>query len=494
MSGPKYTPADYEKVMAMPAERYSLRDVERATGVSMSTVKRMRHGQWEPPEPSMPLLGRSPLTGVIEEHMDQGWSLDDLTVLARDNDPFRQDRSEGHKLGHWLRDTLEAMGLQVGEGGRVVHNRGLHYLLIGQARPDGRVYENDEKTWKWLSDRVSKAARWLGYVPFGQIIDQRNDEPVIRIKPLAAEEKILLAEDASGLIPDAEYFVPEAHLEGDAIQPFRLAIFGEKSSLDFVLGPIAEEYGADLVLPTGEVSDTILHQMASLALAEDRPLIIVYFSDADPSGWQMPISVSRKLQAFSELLGPFGFEVHRAALTPDQVRAWGLPSTPLKPTELRAAAWEQAMGTRQTEVDAAIALRPAELAQAARDALGPFFDHTLAGRFSQARQEWEEQAQEVIDDGLDGDRDELLAAAEGTIGQARELVRQVRDSLQTSATLADLDGFEPPEPDCPAGTALPSDLGTALISSADSFPDQCRKLRDSKKYGGGEDEGGDGEP
>jgi hypothetical protein len=36
MSGPKYTEADYEKVMAMPAERYSPRDVERATGVSMS--------------------------------------------------------------------------------------------------------------------------------------------------------------------------------------------------------------------------------------------------------------------------------------------------------------------------------------------------------------------------------------------------------------------------------------------------------------------------
>jgi hypothetical protein len=331
---------------------------------------------------------------------------------------------------------------------------------------------------------VSKAARWLGYVPFGQIIDQRNDEPVIRIKPLAAEEKILLAEDASGLIPDAEYFVPEAHLEGDAIQPYRLAIFGEKSSLDFVLGPIAGEYGADLVLPTGEVSDTILHQMASLALAEDRPLIIVYFSDADPSGWQMPISVSRKLQAFSELLGPFGFEVHRAALTPDQVRAWGLPSTPLKLTELRAARWEQAMGTRQTEVDAAIALRPAELAQAARDALGPFFDHTLAGRFSQARQEWEEQAQEVIDDGLDGGRDELLAAAEGTIGQARELVRQVRDSLQTSATLAGQDEFEPPEPDCQAGTALPSDLGTALVSSAWDFAEQCRALKASEAYGG----------
>ena len=126
----------------------------------------------------MPLVGRSPLTGVIMEHIDDGWSLNELTVLARDNDPFRQDRSEGHKLGQWLRDTLEGeLGFEVGEGGRQVHNRGLHYLLIGQVKPDGSVYANTEREWKWLSDRVSKAARWLGYVPFTQITDQRNAEP-----------------------------------------------------------------------------------------------------------------------------------------------------------------------------------------------------------------------------------------------------------------------------------------------------------------------------
>ena len=53
----------------------------------------------------------------------------------------------------------------------------MHYLLIGQRKPDGQVYANTEAEWKWLNDRVSKAARWLGHVPFTQIIDQRNAEP-----------------------------------------------------------------------------------------------------------------------------------------------------------------------------------------------------------------------------------------------------------------------------------------------------------------------------
>ena len=141
----------------------------------------------EPPAgPSMPLLGRSPLTGVIEDYMDQGWSLDELTVLARDNDPFRQDRAEGHRLGRWLRDTLEAMGVRGRRGRPEGPQQGpaLHAHRSGQAgRPE---YENDEATWKWLTDRVCKAARWLGYVPFDQVTDQRNAEPVIRNLPAAA--------------------------------------------------------------------------------------------------------------------------------------------------------------------------------------------------------------------------------------------------------------------------------------------------------------------
>ena len=489
MSGPKYTGADLAKVLALPEAQYSLKDVERLTGVTASTAGRMRRGEWQPPSgPSMPLLGRSPLTRVVEEHMDDGWSLDELTVLARGNDPFRQDTAEGHRNARWLVDTLDGMGFEIGEGGRKIHNRGLHYMLLGQVKPNGREYENTEADWKWLSDRVSKAARWLEYVPWDQIIDQRNAEPVIRIRPAEPEPRILGGYSSDEMYLDAEDYAPRAYLEGGAgIQAYRLALIGEKSSLSLVLGPIAEEYDADLYLPTGEISDTILRQMAMRTVEEDRPLIVFYFSDCDPSGWQMPISVSRKLQALSELAGPFAFEVHRVALTPDQVRAWDLRPTPLKPKELRRERWEALMGTKQTEVDAAIALRQPELEQAARDALDPFYDRTLARRFAQARREWEAETQEVIDDGLDGDREEIMAAARDKLGQARTLIDEVNESLVTSAEPDDLPEFEPPEPGVPIGDAFPSGLGTTVVSSGWNFPEQCQKLRESKAYGG-EDE------
>lgn len=124
-----------------------------------------------------------------------------------------------------------------------------------------------------------------------------------------------------------------------------------------MLSPVAEDYEADLYLPTGEISDTLIYRMARTAKRDGRPMVVAYFADCDPSGWQMGISVARKLQAFRELLGGFDFEMHRVALTPAQAREHGLPSTPLKETEKRAGKWRAAMGVEQTEIDALAALR-----------------------------------------------------------------------------------------------------------------------------------------
>ena len=96
-------------------------------------------------------------------------------------------------------------------------------------------------------------------------------------------------------------------------------------------------------------------------------------SDCDPSGWQMPISIGRKLQAFKALLFPdLEFQVRRVALMPEHVRVHGLPSTPLKATERRADKWQEAMGVAQTEIDALAALQPALLRRMAREAIKPF--------------------------------------------------------------------------------------------------------------------------
>ena len=129
----------------------------------------------------------------------------------------------------------------------------------------------------------------------------------------------------------------------------------------------------------------MIAEMAARAAADPRPAVVLYFSDFDPSGWQMPVSVSRKLQALRTLRHPdLCIAVHRVALTLDQVRELNLPSTPLKETEKRADKWRESMGHEQTEIDALAALRPEELTRIALDALKPFFDFTLDERCERA--------------------------------------------------------------------------------------------------------------
>jgi hypothetical protein len=99
----------------------------------------------------------------------------------------------------------------------------------------------------------------------------------------------------------------------------------------------------------------------------------------------------------------------------------------------------------------------------------------------------------LMDDSLDGDREQVMAVAAARLTAARALIDEISESFRTSATADDLPPFEPPDPVVPAGDALPSGLGTVLVSSARDFGEQCRALRASKAYGGpGGDE--DGEP
>jgi len=78
-------------------------------------------------------------------------------------------------------------------------------------------------------------------------------------------------------------------------QPYALTIFGEKSSLEDVLGPIARRFSADLYLGAGEISDTLLYRMAKDGVEDGRPIVVATICDFDPAGHQMPVSIGRAI-------------------------------------------------------------------------------------------------------------------------------------------------------------------------------------------------------
>jgi len=423
-----------------------------------------------------------PLRRVLQDARGPGVSMKDLTVLATQNDPYRIDTPSGHRDGQWFAEQFE----WVREHLPRPHLRDIHYVIstVGREilKPNGDPYQNTDEDWAWLQSQASKAARWLGYVPFDAIRDNRNDPPLVR--PTAPMPPIPYFDlgEIKIEIPSVEELEPRVgccYFEGR--QPYRIVLWGEKSSLADVLEPISNDFDADIYLPTGEISDTLLYQMAKEASLDGRPLKVFTLADFDPAGHQMPISIGRKLQAFRDLeFTDLDFEVRSVALTVEQVHEFALPSKPLKEKEKRADRWRAAFGVEQTEINALSSLQPLLLDQIIRDALRPFYDFDLWLRVRRAHSAWRERAGEVMAAHIDLDlldrirnqATEKLSELEGEIAALNEALRQ------------DVPSWIPlPEVEIPEPEIDESLHGKPLVSSRWSWPDQTRSLIERKSYG-----------
>ena len=263
---------------------------------------------------------------------------------------------------------------------------------------------------------------------------------------------------------------------------YHFVMFGEKASLESILLPIARARQADLYLPTGEISDTLLYRIAADAAKDGRPLVVFTISDCDPAGYQMPISIARKLQAFKDLLFPrLKFEVVQVALTPDQVRELGLPSTPLKDGEKRADKWTEAFSIAQTEIDALLVLRPDVLRELVEAAFEPYYDDTLEDRVEAAEMAWSEEAQQAIAAQINP---ETMAAVRAQAETKLVELRSAIDALNEQMELA-TDGFTLPEIDVPAPEIDESVERQALVTFDDDFVTATRALIARKQYGNG---------
>jgi hypothetical protein len=201
-----------------------------------------------------------------------------------------------------------------------------------------------------------------------------------------------------GLPENADMLLPSIGCAGGARrQPYRIVFIGEKVSLRPILLPIAQRVEGELILPSGELSDTLLYAMAKRAAADGRPCVVFYFADFDPAGYHMPRVVSRKLQALRDLKFPdLSIELHRVALTIEQCIEYDLPSTPLKASERRGDTWRARWGREQTEIDALAALRPEILRQIAEAAVAPFYDPTLVDRHRKVTTDWQVAARRLV--------------------------------------------------------------------------------------------------
>jgi hypothetical protein len=420
------------------------------------------------------------LRSVIEQaRADAQCSLTALTVLSAQVDPYRLDTPAGHRNGEWLAKQLARLV----KPNKKIHWRGLHYALVTAAprKPDGQIYRNTDEDWNWLVDVAGKAARWLGYIAFNRISDNRNSPPIIHRKARVVPQAFV----SVGLdvaIPDVEDLHPQPLAQGfDVRQAFSFVIFGEKASLEDVVTPIVRAMDADLYLMTGEISDTYIHQIAEDGAADGRPLVVFTLSDCDPAGWQMPVSIGRKLQAFRDLLFPdLRFELVPVALTVDQVRELDLPSTPLKETERRADRWREAFGVEQTEIDALATLQPNVLREIVEHAFNPYVDRGLKARVAQAETEWLRQANEAIAEQVDP---VILAQLRQDAGRRLTELESVFEDINEQLRLA-ADDFTLPPIEVPKPELGTDTIRRALITFDQDWVEATRALIRRKAYEG----------
>jgi hypothetical protein len=362
-----------------------------------------------------------------------------------------------------------------------------------------------------VTEVASKRAVWLRYIDPDRITDNRNAQPVIfrsygegaTAGAVHASLGVTLPEFAADEIGDCLPYPSPPSI--GARQPYLLAIFGEKSSLDHVLRPLAQRYGANLYLASGELSDTLIRHMAKDA-AEDphgRPLVVLSFSDFDPAGTQMPVSIAWKLQALKVIEFPdLEFQVTPVSLTLDQVLAERLPTTPVKAGDARRDRWQAAYGptlheagliddpatAAQVEIDALAALRPERLRAVTRAAIeGAYFDPILAERAAAARDAWREDAQTAIDRQIDPDEFELVredaAEALTRLTDALNDLRACEDRLdELCASISLPEAPEPPEPE------VDEDAQRPLADSEWGIAEVSRALRARKSYSDGDEE------
>jgi hypothetical protein len=399
-----------------------------------------------------------------------------LTVLSPEIDPYRLDVFDKHEDGRWFAEQL---------GSRIIHLRGLHYLIVirgNVVKPNGDVYRNTDEDWAWLQEKAAKAARWLKYVPFEQITDNRNTAPEFTPAEDLSPPEAVFTTSFDVTVPSASDISIDLHVRNFAArQPFKLVFFGEKGSLHETLSPLCRTYNADLFLPTGEITDTQVYQMAKRCIEDGRPAVIFTLSDCDPAGYQMPVSIGRKLQALHDLyFSKLRFRVVPVGLTVRQANYLDLPSTPLKPEEKRADKWKAAFGREQTEIDAVLALAPDALRRIIRDAVAPYFDRTLSSRVYEARNEWEENAGATLEEISGSEIEQLRDEAEATLGELKAQVAHIENRIAEVADQVRDSTFPPFE--IPQAQLDPPDESNLLCSSNWSWLDNTLSMKARKAY------------
>jgi hypothetical protein len=390
-----------------------------------------------------------------------------MLVLSPQNDPFYAGNGAEGDKARWFAELWGRFGYGSG-----VHLRRVHYRIVSEGnilKPDGELYENNSRCWEYMQS-ASRQARYLGLVDPEEIVDRRNPAPNIYMGLGAAgwEEREepgwdydFYGFELPGLeVPSPSLDLPELYPTGydyhNTMQRYHVEVWAEKTTMDDILVPLCRQTETNYVSGAGYQSITAMVLLLRSRVRQiGKPCRILYVSDFDAAGKNMPRQMARQMQ----------FWIERYAAECD------IRIEPIVMTAEQARKYPAAPDTGAVELDAMEAIDPGRLERIVRRAITPYRDRDLSRRLAATRQDAHaaigEEFETVCADEL-AELREIEVAAWAIYERGRETLEEVardmdrdleplRERLEEvdSAIQAKLDELEPDLPDLPEAVHAP---------------------------------------
>jgi hypothetical protein len=345
------------------------------------------------------------------------------------NDPFKiYFTDDSIKKAAWFTQCWKKLGCD-DKYKEAVHLRWMYYQMISQKEDNEFKYLKRVKqvevfrgshTCSDHLEKTSKFARILGMVDPACITDKRNPpilphdtgeqaKPEIEIIP---GELRLPTIDVSSLETKLE--LPNYQLTGyeykKFLQPVHIVIFCEKSTMDDIILPLREKYGFTYVPSSGHSSLTHEAEIVKMIKKENKPCVILYISDFDPSGEDMPPSVSKNIEA---LLYGEGIKndrrviLKKIALTEEQVAFYDLPESPDVGKKRMPEFEKDHHGHKPVELDALEAIHPGELKKIIEENILKYYDTELEDRIAKTMEQTKQNIDNLVKEKMEGHRKDL---------------------------------------------------------------------------------------
>jgi hypothetical protein len=213
--------------------------------------------------------------------------------------------------------------------------RQVYYQMVSKGFIENKVSEYT------MMSNLLKWARIDGYIPWRDIEDR-----------VRAFHNAAGWDNRSDFIRDEISFFLEGYCR-DLLQSQEkyIEIWIEKDALSSIFKKVTMPYCVSVVVCRGFSSISFLNDFRERLISQNRPAVMLYFGDFDPSGMEMLEAMKTTLKYELDMTN---VDFKRIALTKDDIFTYHLPHKPeaLKKTDTRAKKHLEVYGELAVELDA----------------------------------------------------------------------------------------------------------------------------------------------